>query len=325
MKTPFELQAYIYKVLGEKVQLVPSKIQNDLPIFLAQEYELFESELLGHPCLYICSKTEKSERPLLIQKHIDQILKRWDELYVYVPLHITPYLRRRLIELRIHFIVPDSQFFLPGIVLDLSEQYQKKKMDPVSQFSPSTQALLIYILLHETDLQFRPSDLAKKLGYTPMTMGRSLEELVSAGIGQLVRKGKERWWGFKGPKIKLWELVKPFLRSPVKLRVTILHEIKLPFAGISALAHYTMLSEPRNPTFAISQQQWKYLKKNGVEEVMEGEEMSINLEIWTYDPQLILNPSSAAVDPLSLFLSIEANHDERVEAALKLIMENIKW
>jgi len=46
------------------------------------------------------------------------------------------------------------------------------------------------------------------------------------------------------------------------------------------------------------------------------------LEVWRYDPHLFLKEDK--VDPFSLSLSLEANKDERVEAAMEEIQGKFK-
>ena len=47
------------------------------------------------------------------------------------------------------------------------------------------------------------------------------------------------------------------------------------------------------------------------------------IEVWRYDPDLLAK--NGVIDPLSLYLSIRANDDERIQIELKDLMNSIKW
>ena len=74
----------------------------------------------------------------------------------------------------------------------------------------------------------------------------------------------------------------------------------------------------------MAQGQWKELRKQkAIEETPHLEPGTVKLEIWGYPPQLFVE--NGVVDPLSLFLSLRGNPDERIEAALDEMMETVKW
>jgi hypothetical protein len=54
------------------------------------------------------------------------------------------------------------------------------------------------------------------------------------------------------------------------------------------------------------------------------EEGTIQIERWKYDPTL-LAPDSQVVDRLSLYLSMQHDHDERTQAALTELLEQMQW
>ena len=47
------------------------------------------------------------------------------------------------------------------------------------------------------------------------------------------------------------------------------------------------------------------------------------IEVWRYNPMLLAK--SNVVDPLSLYLSLKTNEDERVRIELKNLINNVKW
>ena len=319
------LEHYLSDILGIQVTIHRWKEQNKMPFFLTDTYDFNETLLLGHPCLLMVVKKDTEVTPAEIRKHQELVQKQWTGLCIYVPNEISTYNRKRLIEHQTPFIVPGNQLYLPDLGMDLREHYQKQRSHTIQYFSPATQVVVIHALLYGIQAHFTPSELAKALNYTLMTMSRAFDELETAHIGEIKRKGKERWWQFKGSKRDLWDQARLFMKTPVKKKTTVIHSKPTTIAGLSALAHYSMLSAPKRLTYAISIEQWKIWKQDGVEECPSADDTLFDLEIWNYNPDLFLSNKSHAVDPFSLYLSLISNVDERIESALSEMMEKITW
>lgn len=319
------LEHYLSEILGIEIAIHLWKEQNKLPFFLTATYDFNEMFLLGHPCLVMGVKNDAEVTPAEVRKHQELVQKQWKGLCIYVPTDISAYNRKRLMEHQTPFIVPGNQLYLPDLGMDLREHYKKKRSHTIQHFSPATQVVVIHALLCGIQAHFTPSELAKALGYTLMTMSRAFNELETAHIGEIQRKGKERWWQFAGEKRDLWDQSKPFMKTPIKKQTKIFHKKLAAIAGLSALSHYSMLSTPTRPTYAIGIEQWKTWKQEGVEEHPSADDAPFDLEIWHYNPELFLSTKSHIVDPFSLYLSLESNTDERIESALSEMMEKITW
>jgi len=115
------------------------------------------------------------------------------------------------------------------------------------------------------------------------------------------------------------------MKSPVKKRVWV-EEIRmnqdLLIGGISALASYSNLSKDRQPTYVINTELYKQLQRNHNlidENIRYGQ---IAVEILKYDPKiLVINKN--IVDPISLYLSLQENEDERIQQALEQMMDEL--
>ncbi len=245
---------------------------------------------------------------------------------VYINSWINSYNRKRLIEYNLPFIIPGNQMYLPGLGLDLREHFKRMKENR-HIFSPSTQAVFLYILYQRHDTEYTPTDMAKKLSYTSMTMTRAFNELNQAEIGRHISRGKERLLAFTESSNILWNKALPFLKTPVwkRLYITALvKEIPAVTAGLSALASYSMLAEPSVPIFALSKDEWKVLcQQHTIIELDMPEQGAIEIELWNYSPALFAQ--GGIVDRLSLYLSLKHNSDERVSAALEHMMEGFGW
>jgi hypothetical protein len=160
-----------------------------------------------------------------------------------------------------------------------------------------------------------------------MTMTRALDELETAGVGHIQKEGRQRILRFEQGRKQVWELARDRLRSPVAKRCWV-HPSKTrplgPEAGLSALARYSDLAAPASPVFALHKVTWPKLRKNNAIQVLAASEPGVwELEIWSYSPELFAR--DGVVDPLSLYLSLPDPADERVEAALEMMMERFPW
>jgi hypothetical protein len=318
------LERYLADTLGMRVTIHPWKGRNRLPFFLTATYDFHEVLLLGHSCLLMGAKENFQATPSELIKHQELVQQQWTGLCIYIPDEISAYTRKRLIEHQISFIVPGNQLYIPSLGMDLREHYQKQRSRTIHCFSPSTQAVVVHALCR-AQLCFTPSELTRALGYTLMTMSRALDELEIVRLGEIRRKGKERWWQFQGSKRDLWDQAKPFMKTPVKKRTWANHKHPGAIAGLSALSHYSMLSVPRRSTYAIGPAQWRNWQQEGIEECPSADDALFDLEIWHYNPDLFTSGKSHVVDPFSLYLSLESSTDERVKLAISEMMEKIIW
>jgi hypothetical protein len=97
-----------------------------------------------------------------------------------------------------------------------------------------------------------------------------------------------------------------------------------PAAGLTALAFYTSIAEPRIPVIAVSAATWRPIRNRlAHEQPGETDAPQVEVEAWTYPPRAVLD--GPVVDRLSLFLSLRGTTDERVEAALGELLAGMKW
>lgn len=127
--------------------------------------------------------------------------------------------RKRLIQKGINFVVPGKQLFLPELLIDLREQFPRKK-EKKDSLTPSSQALLLFHILHRYEkienLSFK--ELAQKFGYTQMAITKIADDLRHNELCT-IEGTKEKYIHFHGPIPELWHMAKPVLVSPVIKRV----------------------------------------------------------------------------------------------------------
>ncbi len=321
-----QVEQYVRDALGITLVFLPWEKSKGLPFYLREHYGYFIAELLGTECAMMLDTNEEERTPAIISTHVQQVRKREGLEVIYVREAVTSYNRKRLIEQKVPFIVPGNQMYLPTLGIDLRE-HLKKLRETRTKFSPSTQALVLYILYRKEIESLRPSQLAQILGYNKMTIGRSFRELEEAGIGEHKASVRNRQLCVAERGKVLWERVMPYLETPVRKRIYMPPTTNTDngiLAGLSALAKYTMIAEPRNPVYAISDDEWRTHKnaENLIELPFE-EPDSIEIELWNYSPALFSENEIA--DRLSLFLSLKDYNDERVQAAIEELMGGLKW
>lgn len=321
-----DIKDYLNHAAGMATEPRPWRDADHLPPFLQDRYEFHAIQLCGTPCLLMVKRDDHDEPPATVRKHIDQVHQRWDGPVVLVRRAVTAYNRKRLIEQRVPFIVPGNQMYLPPLGIDLREHYRKLRGERL-QLRPSSQAALIHMLLQDGE-DFGLAELASALGYSSMTVSRSLDELGAAQILDSYQHGRERRARLADTKRQVWQHAQTYLRDPVQRRHWVLPTVKRaipgPRAGLSALAAYSDLAEPNNVVVALSRDDWRSDQQRDVlREIEAAEPDAMQVEVWTYPPTLSADQGS--VDRLSLYLSLRETNDERIEAALEAMMGDAQW
>jgi len=323
------VHAYLHETLGIAPKVRPWAGAGKLPYFLQEAFEVRELKLLERQVLLAIDQRADRAGLANVRGQLDKLRHIAGMPVVYVTRTLASYERKRLIEQKVPFLVPGNQLYLPDLGIDLREYFRKATIAAQTALSPATQAMLITVLLRRPwRAEWQPAEVVGELGYTAMTLSRGVKELTAAGLATLRIEGRARWLHTERTAAQTWEHAKPMLRSPVKRRVWVLplpksRQRPLRLAGLSALARYSMLTEPQWPTYAVGQGEWKAAVQAGLEMLPEPMPGACEWEIWHYTPALV--PSSDTVDPLSLTLSLQGNEDERVQLALDELKGHFPW
>jgi len=324
------VRRYLHEVLGIPIPDVkPWARENELPYFLRDAFQFSELELLGHPIVLAMGRVEQKQSLSEVRTWLEKVRVLAGQPVVYVIDALASYERRRLIEQKVPFIVPGNQLYLPDLGIDLREYFRQRSSVGETALSPSAQAMLITALLHQPwQVEWQPSKVVVALDYTPMTLSRVARELTAAGLATAYTVGRSRWLRMERSPQQIWEQAQPALRSPVKRTVWVLAEDSAAnrpdrLAGLSALARYSMLTEPKWPVYAVSTAEWKAATDAGVRELPEPITGACEWQLWSYSPALL--PGTATVDPLSLILSLHDNPDDRIQLALDELKRQLPW
>ncbi|MDO5301791.1 MAG: MarR family transcriptional regulator [Tissierellia bacterium] len=302
-------------LFGIPVQYERWDQQGSLPLYIADGYD-FSGIIIGKKRAILIKPRGKLPTLPALKKQIAKI-QTLDNVPVILDLDgISPYRRKSFIENNIPFLTP-KQIFLPFMGTMLTEENENK----THRFVFSTQQLLL-LYLYSNKKQLYLSEAAKILPFTPMTLSRAAKQLEGTDLFTITKDGVKKVMEAKVDRAELFQKSKAFLSNPArqwgyidKKDVT----SDMVIAGETALSEKTMLNPPRLATYAISQ---KNFNKGKLEKELIDPHQQVQLELWAYDPKLFSRKNTA--DSLSVALSFEGNHDERIEEAIhQLVMEEL--
>ena len=318
------LERYLGETLHDRVHLKAFEGEKNLPAFLKHGYRLFEARIVGRRCVVLAARHNVAT-PSDIAKHVQLVRSAVDAIVVFAAPSVTAYYRSRLIGQGVGFIVPGNQLYIPELATDLREHFRAVKSRHSEGLSPAAQAVLFHHLLH-LDAHSTPSTIAKRLRYSPMSVGRAFDDLVALNLAKTERRGKGKYLTFNADGWKLLKSARTLLRSPVR---SVKHVRNLPSAaklkraGETALSELTDLSRPKTNTYAVAASDWQAVEKAfDIVEVDEGDS-DIAVETWTYDPVGLSD--APVVDPLSLYAQFSNHRDERVSMAAEKLLERLTW
>jgi DNA-binding MarR family transcriptional regulator len=315
-------------VFSEDPHDLSSEPASKLPLFLREQYAIYSTRLFGRKTL-LAIETEAPEdtSPGEYRKHADILRQNLGEPVVLVLSILPSHARNRMVQMHIPFVVPGSQAFLPGNVIDLRETFPQPSPKRRETLSPAAQCTVLYHLLRNRLDLIPLKDIAGKLRYSPMRMTKVKDELEAADICEITRHGRSLVLDFTATGRALWEQAKPRLTSPVrKTRWVQWSKPDYPalLAGISALSKRTMIADDRLPTYALSHPLFQdFLEKGICIGARDAEQATVKIEVWSYDPKLL--GDDCMVDPLSLYLSLLYSPDERVHQQIEQLIQEVPW
>ncbi len=328
----FELKSYVNRILGDDVKIRKKSDISMVPLYLQEIFKFYELKLYGEDLVAVIYGSEEFlHTPVKIRKYIDTLKGIFSKDVIFVSNRISSWNRDRLIKQKVLFIIPENQMFLPNIGIDLRE-YFKMKREKVEYFSPSTQSIIISLLLEGLTNGITPDDIVRISGYSRMTISRVIDELETLEILNVNFQGKESIIDIRFTGKELWKTILPYLRTPIK-KILYVKEYDNRFdehffrSGFSALSEYTMLSGPDILEYAISKSLFNNCCRKGYfcDEVKYPEEAKIRLELWNYVPGITGDKVKQVVDKLSLYKCFDDMEDERVLQALDELLRGIKW
>jgi hypothetical protein len=305
------------------VDLAPAEPRS-LPLFLRERFQLHQGEIFGRSFIFAIDRLGEQDPSAANYANLTECLSGHlgDSVVLVLP-GLAPHIRQGLIRLGRPFIVPGSQTFLPTAIIDLRER-QPGTLPTAKTLSPAAQCVLLYHLERESIHPWPLQKVAEAVGYSPNMLIKVKRELEAAELCDPVRSGRVVTLRFHVERRALWQKALPWLASPVRATHWVRWE-KPPtqalMAGMTALSRATMIVDDRTPVYALHH---KASKDHTFEICADRIDATARLEIWNYNPQL-LTIREEMVDPLSLFLSLRHDPNERVQDQLETLIEQFPW
>lgn len=316
------MKDYLEKTLRQNVIINETGYLNDkLPLAFRGRYIFYKVETNGLSWIAI---QPKSEIGLIMLRKDHARIEKAAGLNCAIFLDKTTfYIKEKLMEDGIPFVINGKQVYLPFIGYLLSNK-NEKEIAPVHLISYLTQRV-IFVAIYEKWVKVTVSEAAIKLGVTKMSISRCFNEIEYLNIDILDMKGKSRVLTVPKDIKKLWNDIQSVLRNPVIARYELKEHIGLEKkAGITALCEYSLLSDNKYPTYAVTK---KEIVESGIKKMKQahpGEEIGcVILELGYF----IDFENKALEDPLSVALSFtEAEkQDERISISINEMLEEYVW
>lgn len=322
--------AYVQQLTGLTAQWQPWRGPS-LPTYLRQRYEPFLASLADRTWLVLLLRQPDPPPPLQLTRQVQQLLARLPSPPAGVCLvaeQLSPYLRGRLVELGQPFVLPGRQLFWPALGSATTVQRpQRTAPQAVQVLGPVAQQLLLGLLLGRWLAPITVAVAAQYLGCSAASVSQAVKALEGCGLLQSHTQGRERVMALKDSPSSAWKQALPLLQSPVRQRLRIA-QAQLPpqarawCAAETALAQHTLLAAPAEPVYALASRQWRTLGA-GITPIPVPDAGTCVLELWRYPPEG--TAVHGCVDPLSLYLSLREQQDERLQAALEELLAGLPW
>ena len=321
-KKVIDMKEFLEKILRQNVIMTKNKeVYKKLPLVYRGRYDIFTVETNGALWMAIHPKDDVG---LVMLRRDRAGVEKMTGLNCAIFLDRTTfYIKEKMMEEGIPFVIEGKQVFLPFIGYLLSKE-NERELAPVHLISFLTQKMLL-MAIYERWNEVKVSDVAKRIGVSTKSASRCFDELEYLNIDVLGMKGKSRVINIPDDRKQLWQQIERVLRNPVIRRFVLREDMKIEKkAGISALCEYSLLSDNVYPTYAVTKRE---LKASGVKvekQVSELEEIGcVVLELGYFIDFL----GKGFQDPLSVVLSLtgEEQEEERVDISINEMLEEDVW
>lgn len=318
---------YLKELLGQEAVLEPLENgeSRGLPLYLAKKYTPYRVVLFGKQVTVLKKQGEGIDTPSRVLKDVVKLREHFKSDVAVVFDKMASWERKRLIEKGVPFIVPGRQLFLPMLLIDLREHFPQASAPKPAQISRAAQHTVLRQIL-KGDVAHRPmAVVAALLGYSPMMMTKIRSELATLGLCKEESRGRARVMVFPQSTKQLWLSALPKMRSPVYRRHFFVGKyVDMQLAGISALVKSSLLQSEGIVSVAVWKKRYEaVISEHVLTEIEAEDEADLIVEEWYYDPQRLSD--TGEVDPLSLYLSLRDDPDERIQIAVEELLETIPW
>lgn len=304
MKNKEHIEQYVRECLQVRIQLnTPTKQQIDaLPMVITGAFELLMGELYGKQVLFAQDKTG-TYSPVQLKKVANLIGEKLGIESVFVFDQISGYNQTRLIQQQVNFIVIGRLMYMPGLLIDMRPV--RLAFDQMSKMPATAQLIVLYHLECEMIVEQRMADIAERMGVSYATCNKAITWLRGHGLANETKERKQKLISLGADKGEVWEKALKYMYSPVERVMYTDEEVGL-LSGYNALATYSQLVRTDEKVYAWAEK---------IPAAFSQEENAVQVQIWRYDPKVL--SKTGVVDPLSLYLTLRGDEDERVSMELE--------
>ena len=316
------MKEFLEKSLQQNVIITEDKeIYKELQLVYKGRYDIFKVKTNGILWMAIQPKVEVG---LVMLRKDRAKLEKVAGLNCAIFLeHTTFYIKEKMMEEGIPFVIKKKQVFLPFIGYLLNNA-NERKLAPVHLISFLTQKMLL-IAIYERWRDVKVSEAAEKLNVSRKSASRCFDVLEYLNIDVLGMKGKSRIITVPDDRKLFWEQIRNKFRNPVIKKFILSEDIKLDKrAGITALCEYSLLSDNNYPTYAVTK---KEITASGIKNIRQAD-MSEEIGCVVLELGYFIDFDGKGLqDPLSVALSQteDEQKEERVNISTKEMLEEYVW
>ncbi len=310
MKNVKQIETYLMKSLQLAIHLSrPSKEQIEkLPMIVTDAFYLMVADMYGQQVMFVQDKTGQYS-PAQLRKMAALITEKIGLRCIYVFETITSYNQSRLIKQRVNFIIPGKLMFLPELLIDIRPM--RKSFDLESKMPATAQVIVLYHLECQPIVNRTIASISDVLGVSYATCNKALTWLRGHDLASETKVGKQKFISLDTDKWAVWNKALPYMYTPVE-RV-LYHDSEVHYlSGNNALAHYSHLAHTEEKVCEWDAPALQCFTK---------EENDVKIEIWRYSPEVLSN--TGVVDPLSLYLILKDDEDERISMELDYMLHQV--
>ncbi len=292
--------------------------RNGIPPDVWMCFEVAKTIYKGQPMLLLKQTVDQNFTPKQLRYFSDCLSREFGMPVSFVFDTMPYYLRERLFEKNIYFIVSNKYVFWPSLLINTVSKDAKSH----ASLTSSAQYLLLFHLQKSSLDGFTAQDIAEctPLQYTTIT--RAMKVLVEFSLCRIEKDALRfnRIW-FNASGASLYEMAQPYLVNPVKAVCfcdALPENHNMLLAGVSALSRYTMLNDDETTTYAIDFPAFNSCKSEF--RFLNPIEGKYRIEVWNYRP---IRSEKETVDKLSLALSMGDTDDPRIEKEKKSMMMDL--
>ncbi|MCM1207375.1 MAG: helix-turn-helix domain-containing protein [Ruminococcus sp.] len=228
------------------------------------------------------------------------------------------YIRNKMVEEGIPFIIWDKMVFLPFLDI-LVYARADKTIKPVERIAFLTQKLLL-LALYEKWQDMSAQEIAEKLNVTTMAVRKCFDEIQYLKLPVIKDVGRARLLSIGISPKELWNLLEPLFRNPVIKTFEFIEDISANIkSGSSAICHYFGLQDNVYPTYAVTKRDLQRFQIKTREQALDDDEVGCVVQELGY---CINFNGTGFVDPITVYLSLSdgQKQNSKVKACVDAIL-----